>query len=158
MYLLLFFFKQKTAYEMRISDWSSDLCSSDLDLRGDRLVGDDVGAVLAQADIEEDAGAPDSLRLGADLEQVDRAGAHPLRLDRPRRQREPQRSPQQDQPYADPFEDADRDHRPQPLIGGQIVPPAAGQPVVEPLIEIGKDRKSGVKGTRVSVGVDFGGR
>src|SRR3546814_2263285 len=27
---LLFFFKQKTAYEMRISDWSSDVCSSDL--------------------------------------------------------------------------------------------------------------------------------
>src|SRR3546814_20865533 len=26
-----FFFKQKTAYEMRISDWSSDVCSSDLD-------------------------------------------------------------------------------------------------------------------------------
>src|SRR3546814_4017596 len=25
-----FFFKQKTAYEMRISDWSSDVCSSDL--------------------------------------------------------------------------------------------------------------------------------
>src|SRR3546814_11177306 len=28
--LLLVFFKQKTAYEMRISDWSSDVCSSDL--------------------------------------------------------------------------------------------------------------------------------
>src|SRR3546814_13951954 len=28
--MLLFFFKQKTAYEMRISDWSSDVCSSDL--------------------------------------------------------------------------------------------------------------------------------
>src|SRR3546814_13515983 len=27
---LLFFYKQKTAYEMRISDWSSDVCSSDL--------------------------------------------------------------------------------------------------------------------------------
>src|SRR3546814_9470241 len=27
-----FFFKQKTAYEMRISDWSSDVCSSDLTL------------------------------------------------------------------------------------------------------------------------------
>src|SRR3546814_5893916 len=27
---LIFFFKQKTAYEMRISDWSSDFCSSDL--------------------------------------------------------------------------------------------------------------------------------
>src|SRR3546814_18292794 len=26
----IFFFKQKTAYEMRISDWSSDVCSSDL--------------------------------------------------------------------------------------------------------------------------------
>src|SRR3546814_6158717 len=30
MYVLVFFFKQKTAYEMRISDWSSDVCSSDL--------------------------------------------------------------------------------------------------------------------------------
>src|SRR3546814_2467016 len=30
--LFFFFFKQKTAYEMRISDWSSDVCSSDLDL------------------------------------------------------------------------------------------------------------------------------
>src|SRR3546814_4875142 len=30
-YSCFFFFKQKTAYEMRISDWSSDVCSSDLD-------------------------------------------------------------------------------------------------------------------------------
>src|SRR3546814_5724712 len=30
MYSMIFFFKQKTAYEMRISDWSSDVCSSDL--------------------------------------------------------------------------------------------------------------------------------
>src|SRR3546814_10473115 len=29
-YCIFFFFKQKTAYEMRISDWSSDVCSSDL--------------------------------------------------------------------------------------------------------------------------------
>src|SRR3546814_5348851 len=28
--MIIFFFKQKTAYEMRISDWSSDVCSSDL--------------------------------------------------------------------------------------------------------------------------------
>src|SRR3546814_4538198 len=28
--LIFFFFKQKTSYEMRISDWSSDVCSSDL--------------------------------------------------------------------------------------------------------------------------------
>src|SRR3546814_10138885 len=30
MICFMFFFKQKTAYEMRISDWSSDVCSSDL--------------------------------------------------------------------------------------------------------------------------------
>src|SRR3546814_5841574 len=30
LYSAFFFFKQKTAYEMRISDWSSDVCSSDL--------------------------------------------------------------------------------------------------------------------------------
>src|SRR3546814_4003574 len=29
---IFFFFKQKTAYEMRISDWSSDVCSSDLSI------------------------------------------------------------------------------------------------------------------------------
>src|SRR3546814_3730260 len=29
-FLCLFFYKQRTAYEMRISDWSSDVCSSDL--------------------------------------------------------------------------------------------------------------------------------
>src|SRR3546814_3623526 len=31
-YMSIFFFKQKTAYEMRISDWSSDVCSSDLEV------------------------------------------------------------------------------------------------------------------------------
>src|SRR3546814_18909531 len=48
----VFFFKQKTAYEMRISDWSSDVCSSDLS--GGQVVGAVVneapdlwGAVLA---------------------------------------------------------------------------------------------------------------
>src|SRR3546814_8455918 len=30
LFVTFFFFKQKTAYEMRISDWSSDVCSSDL--------------------------------------------------------------------------------------------------------------------------------
>src|SRR3546814_4669619 len=35
-----FFFKQKTAYEMRISDWSSDVCSSDLAARYAGLVED----------------------------------------------------------------------------------------------------------------------
>src|SRR3546814_3538642 len=31
-FIIFFFFKQKTAYEMRISDWSSDVCSSDLSI------------------------------------------------------------------------------------------------------------------------------
>src|SRR3546814_9664134 len=35
--LIFFFFKQKTAYEMRISDWSSDVCSSDLAQSIERL-------------------------------------------------------------------------------------------------------------------------
>src|SRR3546814_5772536 len=35
-FVVFFFFKQKTAYEMRISDWSSDVCSSDL-RRGDHI-------------------------------------------------------------------------------------------------------------------------
>src|SRR3546814_4367008 len=38
---MFFFFKQKTAYEMRISDWSSDVCSSD-------LVPEKAGPVMGQ--------------------------------------------------------------------------------------------------------------
>src|SRR3546814_10459444 len=37
--IVLFFFKQKTAYEMRISDWSSDVCSSDLNWTFGSAVG-----------------------------------------------------------------------------------------------------------------------
>src|SRR3546814_8206565 len=37
MFVLVCFFKQKTAYEMRISDWSSDVCSSDLSAQ--RIIG-----------------------------------------------------------------------------------------------------------------------
>src|SRR3546814_1115764 len=39
-----FFFKQKTAYEMRISDWSSDVCSSDLPAVATRIAALDVDA------------------------------------------------------------------------------------------------------------------
>src|SRR3546814_11758876 len=67
--VFVFFFKQKTAYEMRISDWSSDVCSSDL---GDEVLrcvarvlrasvreidtparygGDEFAVVLAEADV-----------------------------------------------------------------------------------------------------------
>src|SRR3546814_5994664 len=41
--MLFFFVKQKTAYEMRISDWSSDVCSSDLTL--DPVAGSDADVI-----------------------------------------------------------------------------------------------------------------
>src|SRR3546814_10719001 len=49
-----FFFKQKTAYEMRISDWSSDVCSSDLARASgsdDRLFGFEQGRRLPDFDL-----------------------------------------------------------------------------------------------------------
>src|SRR3546814_9123057 len=44
---MFFFFKQKTAYEVRISDWSSDVCSSDLELADDAADTGDARVVLA---------------------------------------------------------------------------------------------------------------
>src|SRR3546814_3989584 len=58
--MCFFFFKQKTAYEMRISDWSSDVCSSDL--RVYRLRTLDKGR-RAQP-IAQDRGALEIERLG----------------------------------------------------------------------------------------------
>src|SRR3546814_15287326 len=50
-YCCFFFFKQKTAYEMRISDWSSDVCSSDLQLlRSQRMPRDVIIAMDEVAD------------------------------------------------------------------------------------------------------------
>src|SRR3546814_1367274 len=46
MLYLFFFFKQKTAYEMRISDWSSDVCSSDLIVKARTPWGGDEPGIL----------------------------------------------------------------------------------------------------------------
>src|SRR3546814_1361333 len=46
MFFFFFVFKQKTAYEMRISDWSSDVCSSDLLLAQQRIEYRDRGVLL----------------------------------------------------------------------------------------------------------------
>src|SRR3546814_17336662 len=64
---MFFFFKQKTAYEMRISDWSSDVCSSDL--LG--AVADDAAVLLVDAG--EEAGHVDE---GDELDVEGVAGAH----------------------------------------------------------------------------------
>src|SRR3546814_9247295 len=47
--LFVFFFKQKTAYEMRISDWSSDVCSSDLHRATEALPAARAPALLRRA-------------------------------------------------------------------------------------------------------------
>src|SRR3546814_1630600 len=59
-YVFFFFFKQKTAFAMRISDWSSDVCSSDLKL---------IGTCLRKAQCHADLGIGQSL--------------HPMHLESP---------------------------------------------------------------------------
>src|SRR3546814_19031415 len=54
---VFFFFKQKTAYEMRISDWSSDVCSSDL-----------LGAGIGAPKVVEQRGSHRIVNVGALLE------------------------------------------------------------------------------------------
>src|SRR3546814_5284161 len=71
---LLFFFKQKTAYEMRISDWSSDVCSSDLRAGAGRL--------LAQRRGGQDRGAADPSEPDAQLHGSDEQGNAEAAADR----------------------------------------------------------------------------
>src|SRR3546814_12047629 len=66
-----FFFKQKTAYEMRISDWSSDVCSSDL-FRTPTLNNDQDAPVMMLQQQAEEIGramklAPDSVGISSQL-------------------------------------------------------------------------------------------
>src|SRR3546814_9902043 len=48
-FCLFFFFKQKTAYEMRISDWSSDVCSSDLNIVEVEAVGEAIKRAVSRS-------------------------------------------------------------------------------------------------------------
>src|SRR3546814_2207941 len=83
LFMWFFFFKQKTAYEMRISDWSSDVCSSDLSAlvalvqqvsqqgRADALAArgreqaevDQQGIAMQRGPVEIDVATPDRLTL-----------------------------------------------------------------------------------------------
>src|SRR3546814_4359108 len=63
-FVFFFFFKQKTAYEMRISDWSSDVCSSDLHLPG--TIGGGVGD-----DVADGRGLYGLIAVIADRDDVD---------------------------------------------------------------------------------------
>src|SRR3546814_19355434 len=84
----IFFFKQKTAYEMRISDWSSDVCSSDLYnclAHDDRLAG---GRALLKGALH---GGHEMARIGINLPGArarsglrhDEIIRHPGEADRP---------------------------------------------------------------------------
>src|SRR3546814_9777076 len=83
--LICFFFKQKTAYEMRISDWSSDVCSSDL-----------IGPGLLGQHVDDDRFAVDACGgrlliftqakiIAARLRQVFRHSDYPFKSRPPRR-------------------------------------------------------------------------
>src|SRR3546814_6510763 len=58
-----FFVKQKTAYEMRISDWSSDVCSSDLRIVDDGRVPEDVVRIGSTVRYKTDAGETRTVTL-----------------------------------------------------------------------------------------------
>src|SRR3546814_2388089 len=77
--VFVFFFKQKTAYEMRISDWSSDVCSSDLHL--DLLLG--TGPLAPAARPASGARRPPRHLADRASQPRQRAGRRPSR--RPRR-------------------------------------------------------------------------
>src|SRR3546814_9286772 len=76
MYCLLFvlFFKQKTAYEMRISDWSSDVCSSDLK-RNYRIIFEGGQLYRLTGDVRYRDHVRDLLLAYADL--YPKLGSHP---------------------------------------------------------------------------------
>src|SRR3546814_18412872 len=67
---LFFFFKQKTAYEMRISDWSSDVCSSDLKLRRLEEGGGPVGALDQRLDLARQHGRQPEPKLDRTLQPI----------------------------------------------------------------------------------------
>src|SRR3546814_6826275 len=69
--LCLFFFKQKTAYELRISDWSADVCSSDL--RAFEFFADRGGSVGQTASGEHEAARS---RPDGEVARFDARGAH----------------------------------------------------------------------------------
>src|SRR3546814_7467406 len=83
-FIFIFFVKQNTAYEMRISDWSSDVCSSDL-ARGARLVD----RAFRQAPcngFSQRAGSVEEVPLRDGALDADREGDHRERDDDPHRE------------------------------------------------------------------------
>src|SRR3546814_9203720 len=79
MYRSFFFFKQKTAYEMRISDWSSDVCSSDLRLPGEarvRIVDERAGEDRREIDARDTGTTADEALQAIVVAEVEHAVDH----------------------------------------------------------------------------------
>src|SRR3546814_3671075 len=76
LFVFFFFFKQKTAYEMRISDWSSDVCSSDLwfggkadgDYTFQKLLFLDIGAGFGVKSLFQDPAMREAYSKYADID------------------------------------------------------------------------------------------
>src|SRR3546814_11090909 len=68
--LVFFFFKQKTAYEMRISDWSSDVCSSDLKMIDKGIVIEAIEEAIQRA-ARARYGAENDIRAKLDVQTGD---------------------------------------------------------------------------------------
>src|SRR3546814_8687582 len=77
-YFCVFFFKQKTAYEMRISDWSSDVCSSDLADQAVRREAADPEGGEQQPEVGLARGA--AQRAESQHQRIDRGGLHRRRI------------------------------------------------------------------------------
>src|SRR3546814_7438385 len=77
LFYVFFFFKQKTAYEMRISDWSSDVCSSDLaGLIGAYGAGKSTLFALLRGELVPDGGdcqLPPDWRIAHMRQEIDRS-------------------------------------------------------------------------------------
>src|SRR3546814_9505174 len=66
---IFFFFKQKTAYERRISDWSSDVCSSDLTYQGSTITSGGNVSINASGNVSRE-----NVKTNAEGTQTTRAG------------------------------------------------------------------------------------
>src|SRR3546814_18954854 len=106
-FFVCFFFKQKTAYEMRISDWSSDVCSSDL--MDSRLRGND-RFVQAQPLTVRFPSPPEWARRRSPPDRYDAGTARTVRAPYHRAQGEP---PERPAPPTPPRQPAPRS-RPSP--------------------------------------------
>src|SRR3546814_1495073 len=96
----VFFFKQKTAYEMRISDWSSDVCSSDLSISTGRIKLDDTPVEHGRKAQPCEIGHHRPCRQLADSAEGERREQreHENRDDQPERRLDPVRGKEQRRP------------------------------------------------------------